>query len=291
MKTARPKEGTGVPRPAASGSRAGSALARLSSPRVIKRFLYSLYTHRLRSKVALGQMPRHIGVVLDGNRRYALQNGYAAPAMGHQMGTEKVDELLLWCDRLEIPVVTLWILSIDNLARDAHELEGLFAVVEEGLPRLRDLQASLRHARRIKASGRIELLPPSLRATVADVERETAHHGPFLLNIAACYGGREEIVDAVKDLLRELGTSGVTAQEAAETVSLQAIERHLYLNGVPDPDLIIRTSGEVRLSGFMLWQSAYSEYYFCDALWPEFREIDFLRAIRSYQQRRRRHGQ
>jgi len=269
----------------------GSLLGHLSLPRLVKRPLYALYTHRLRARVSAGELPRHIGLVLDGNRRYAAREGYADPSAGHRLGAGKVGELLRWCDRLEVPIVTLWTLSLDNLGRAPQDLDGLLAAVREGLPHLRDLQPALRHPRRIKASGRIELLPEPLRQALLQAEEETTRHGPFLLNIAVGYGGREEIVDAVKAFLGSMEGEGRSIAEAAQAVSPLAIQRHLYLNGVPDPDLIIRTSGEVRLSGFLLWQSAYSEYYFCDALWPDFREIDLLRAIRSYQQRQRRRGQ
>ena len=277
--------------PLAMRDRVGRVLARVSSPGVLKRFLYSLYAARLRSRVAMGPMPRHIGLVLDGNRRYAALNGYADPSAGHRLGTDKIDELLAWCDKLEVPIVTLWTLSIDNLLREPEELHSLIGIVQEKLLQLRDLQSKAKHPRRIKACGRIELLPPELRKTIALVERETESYEPFSLNIALGYGGREEIVDAVKELLLQEGRSGRSALEVAERLSTQAIGKHLYFNGGPDPDLIIRTSGEIRLGGFMLWESVHTEYYFCDALWPAFREIDFLRAIRSYQQRKRRYGQ
>jgi short-chain Z-isoprenyl diphosphate synthase len=270
--------------------RVGSILGRLSSPRWIKQLLYSLYAQRLRSKLADGPMPSHIALVLDGNRRFARLSGLAEPGMGHRMGTEKVDELLEWCDQLEIPVVTVWILSIDNLSRDQAELDELIAIVEDGLPHLRDVQKGLRNPRRIKVGGRTELLPDSLRETIVRVEQETEDAGPFVLNIALGYGGREEIVDAVKELLVEEEKAGATLADVAKLLTPQAVARHLYFNTGPDPELIIRTSGEVRLGGFMLWKSVYSEYYFCDALWPMFREIDLLRAIRSFQQRKRRFG-
>ncbi len=270
--------------------RAAMALARVAPPSFVKEMVYSLYSARLLSKVLNGSMPRHIGVVLDGNRRYAAMNGYSDPMAGHWLGTRKVDDLLSWCDTLDIPVVTLWSLSIDNLRRDPEELQGLFEVLETTLPHLRDAQTRARHPRRIRACGRTELLPESLRGTVAKVESDTEGNSPYQLNIALGYGGREEIVDAVKTMLLREAVQGRTVEEIAEGVTPARIAGHLYLNGVPDPDLIIRTSGEVRLGGFLLWGSAYSEYYFCDALWPAFRKMDFLRAIRSYQHRQRRYG-
>ena len=257
----------------------------------VKRLLYRLYTHRLRARTAGGPVPRHIAVVLDGNRRFATQHGYGDTAVGYVLGTERVDDLLRWSDQLDIPVVTVWILSIDNLQRHGEDLDSLIAVLEERLPHLRSLQGTLKHPRRIKACGRTEILPDGLQETIRRVERETAGHGPYTLYVAIGYGGREEIVDAVKKHLRREASSGKSLNAVAEGITPQDIGRHLYFNGSPDPDLIIRTSGEIRLSGFMLWESVYSEYYFCDALWPEFREMDFLRAIRSYQDRHRRFGQ
>ena len=286
IRTERPRPLADAPR-----RRVGSILAGLSGPGFVKRAIYRVYTSRLRSRVLAAQAPQHIGVVLDGNRRFAVRNGYTDTSIGHRFGTERIDDLLRWCDTLEVPIVTLWTLSIDNLSRPQPELDGLLKAVEEGLPHLVDVAGGLRNPRRIKASGRIELLPAPLREAFARAEQATAANGPYLLNIAAGYGGREEIVDAVRELLAEYAAQGKSAAEAAREVNKREIERHLYLNGVPDPDLIIRTSGEQRLSGFLLWQSVYSEYYFCDALWPDFRELDFLRAIRAYQQRRRRFGQ
>lgn len=270
--------------------RIATAFARMSSPDVLKQFLYTLYGARLQSRIALYPMPGHIGVVLDGNRRFAELNGYHDPAVGYRLGTEKVDNLLAWCDELDIPVVTIWSLSIDNLSRDPKEVRDLIAIVEEKLPRLNALQRRAKHPRRIKVCGRVELLPETLRQAIAQVERDTEQLGPYQLNIALGYGGREEIVDAVKLVLQEEQSQGRSLREVADRMTTKAIGSHLYFSGVPDPDLIIRTSGEIRLSGFMLWGSVYSEYYFCDALWPAFRKIDFLRAIRSYQERKRRFG-
>lgn len=270
--------------------RIAARLATTSSPNALKQCLYSLYGARLQTRLALGTMPRHIGVVLDGNRRFAEMNGYSDPAVAYRLGTEKVDSLLTWCDELDIPIVTVWSLSIENLGRDPKEIQDLIAIVEEKLPRLRDLQQRFNHPRRIRACGRLELLPESLRQAIARTERETEKHGPYQLNIALGYGGREEIVDAVKLVLQEEADRGSSLEEAAQRITTRAIGSHLYLGSAPDPDLIIRTSGEIRLSGFMLWGSVYSEYYFCDALWPAFRKIDLLRAIRSYQERKRRFG-
>jgi short-chain Z-isoprenyl diphosphate synthase len=258
-------------------------------PEVLKRPFYEIYNRRLQTKLSAGPIPSHIGLVLDGNRRWAQLTSLESH-IGHQMGAERVDDLLRWCDELEIPVVTIWVLSIDNLSRERHELDDLLDVFERGLPRLAALQSELRRPRRFQAVGRLDLLPPSLLETIAQAQRDTRYYGPSILNIAIGYGGREEIIDAIKNLIRHNMINGKTLDHVLEDLSPETLGKYTYFNGLPDPDLIIRTSGEVRLSGFMLWQSAYSEFYFCDALWPAFRKVDFLRAIRSFQQRKRRFG-
>ena len=290
---APPGEGESAGRPGRVEQRSGlgSLRSREWLPEWVKRPFYALYNQRLRAKVAAEAAPRHIAVILDGNRRYARRNGLAGTAEAYAIGTRKVEEMLRWCDQFDIPVVTVWILSLDNLSRDAADVAGLMRVVEERLPRLQEAQAGLKHPRQIKAVGRMEALPLSLRATVKKVEAETAGNGPAVLNIAMGYGGREEIVDAVKRLLAQASVEGRSLEEAAQRITPQAIADHLYFNATPEPELIIRTSGEIRLSGFMLWESVYSEYYFSDVLWPSFRETDFLRALRSYQDRHRRYGQ
>ncbi len=281
---------TKVSRPSALRDRSGLVILN-GLKGWLKGLLYTVYTRRLRAKIAAGPMPQHIAVVMDGNRRYAERLGMSDSSAGYWLGTEKVNEFLRWNDTVGIPVVTLWILSLDNMQRETQDLHGLMDVLEEGLPNLRRLQATLRHPRRIKACGRTDSLPQPVREALQQLEHETAGHGPYTLNIAVGYGGREEIVDAVKELLRREANAGKSARDVAQSLTPEAIGEHLYFNSSPDPDLIIRTSGEVRMSGFMLWESVYSEYYFCDALWPAFRELDFLRAIRSYQDRKRRFGQ
>lgn len=280
-------------RPGRAGQRSGrgSFRSREWIPEWLKSPFYAIYNQRLRAKVAAGTAPRHIAVILDGNRRYARRNGLAGAEEAYAIGTTKVEDMLRWCDQFDIPVVTVWILSLDNLARDTEDVAGLLRVVEERLPRLRQAQAGLKRPRQIRAVGRMEALPPSLRQAAQQVEAETAGNGTAVLNIAMGYGGREEIVDAVRRLLVQESRAGRTPEELAQRITPQDIADHLYFSATPEPELIIRTSGEIRLSGFMLWESVYSEYYFCDVLWPSFREIDFLRALRSFQERHRRYGQ
>ena len=214
--------------------RLASKLASITSPEPLKRLLYSVYGARLQSKIAGGPLPRHIGVVLDGNRRYAQLNGYADVAAAYRLGSERVNALLSWCDQLEIPVVTLWSMSLDNLKRDPKEVEGLIQILEEELPKLKHAQDRSARPRRIRVSGRVSMLPQSLRETIAEVEEATAHHGPFQINIALGYGGREEIVDAVREVIREEQANGVQ-DNVADHITPEAIARHLYFSGTPDP--------------------------------------------------------
>ena len=257
---------------------------------MLKELVYRVYERRLADEVRGGQVPRHIGVILDGNRRFARRAGYDSVAEGYRRGADKIDDLLVWCEQILVPVVTVWALSTDNLQRDPEELMPLLGIIEDKIAELAEAQSRARLPRRIKVVGRIELLPESTREVIAQAETATAAYNPFLLNIAVGYGGREEITDAVRRMIADRVRCGDSLEGIAAGLEPDEIARYLYTEETPDPDLIIRTSGEVRLSGFLLWQSAYSEYYFCDAYWPDFRRIDFLRAIRSYQQRHRRHG-
>ena len=229
-------------------------------------------------------------MILDGNRRFARKAGRAEAAPGHRLGAENARELIGWCDDLEIPIVTLWALSIDNLRRDADEIATIVSIIEEKVQDLGEAQSKARIPRRIRAVGRTDLLPASTQLAIAQVEEATADNGPFEVIVAVAYGGREEITDAVRRLIADRIRAGDSLEGLAARLEPEELASYLYAADIPDPDLIIRTSGELRLSGFLLWQSAYSEYYFCDVFWPEFRRIDFLRAIRSYASRERRVG-
>ncbi len=256
---------------------------------MFRELIYRFYQGRLEAAVRSVQIPRHVGVVLDGNRRFARKMGFSTVGPGHRAGADKAEELINWCDDLRIPVVTVWALSTDNFKRDPEELETIFAAIEEKIDALGRAQNRSKK-RRIRAVGRLELLPDSTREAIARVESDTATYGPYELIVAVGYGGREEITDAVRRLIAARLRDGESLEGIASKLEPDEIGQYMYAPDVPDPDLIIRTSGEVRLSGFLLWQSAYSEYYFCDVYWPEFRRIDFLRAIRSYARRQRRHG-
>lgn len=255
------------------------------------RFLYRAYERRLIHEIAAGPLPEHVGVILDGNRRWAASMGFRSAADGHRRGAEKIDELLQWCHELEIGIVTIWLLSTENLDRDQEELDALLEIIVGKVE-----QHAAEGIWRVRCSGALELLPAPMVDRLAAAARMSRHvregddtPAP-VLNVAVGYGGRHEIVDATRRMLESYADDGLTLSEAAKRVTAEEISRHLYTAGLPDPDLIIRTSGEIRMSGFMLWQSAHSEFYFCDPYWPDFRRIDLLRAIRAYQQRHRRFG-
>lgn len=249
-----------------------------------RRFALPLYERRLLRRLSGARTPHHVGVILDGNRRWAKTFG-APAAHGHAAGADRVLDLLGWCEQSGVGVVTLWMLSTDNLARDSAELEPLIEIIEDLVERL------AREGRwRVHAVGALDLLPRSTRDRLASVQERTASLEGLHVNVAVGYGGRREIADAVRSLLTEHAGRGTTIEELAQVLDVEHIAEHLYTRGQPDPDLVIRTSGEQRLGGFMLWQSVHSEFYFCEAFWPDFRRVDFLRALRAYAERERRFG-
>jgi short-chain Z-isoprenyl diphosphate synthase len=253
--------------------------------------IYRLYEHRLLAQVRALPLPRHVGIILDGNRRFARRHNLTSPQEIYNAGAQKLDDLLDWCVDLGLGAITLWVLSTDNFNRDAEELSGILAAVENKLLALASDPQIHRQRIRVRAVGRLDLLPGSTLAAVRAAEAATKGYEGMYLTIATAYGGQQEITDAVQSLLREQLAAGKTFEQAIVLVTPDAIGPYLYSPDLPDPDLIIRTSGEIRLSGFLLWQSAYSEFHFTDVFWPAFRRIDFLRAIRAFQQRHRRHGQ
>jgi short-chain Z-isoprenyl diphosphate synthase len=205
-------------------------------------------------------------------------------------GAQKLDDLLDWCGELSIPMVTLWVCSTDNLAREPQQVAGILGALEVKLRALISDPQIHRRRVRVQAIGRLDLLPGSTVEAIRAAEAATAAYEAMVLSIAVAYGGREEIADAVREMLKCALQRGTGLPEVIRDIGPESIEKHLYLAGTPEPDLIIRTSGELRLSGFLLWQSCYSEFYFSDVLWPAFRKIDFLRAVRAFQQRKRRYG-
>ena len=257
--------------------------------RLLSSFIHGLYTNRLLAQIKKHRLPQHVAMILDGNRRFARLQGLSDVAEGHRIGADKAGEVIQWCDELQIPVVTLWGLSTDNLKRTPEELEKLFTLVGAKLDQWLDPESNPTK-RQVNVIGRADGISEDLRDKIKRVEEMTASAGPWQLNIAIGYGGRDEILDALRRLLLTRNESGASLLEVADGLSVEEVRQHLYAPHVPEPDLIIRTSGEARLSGFLLWQSVYSELYFCDAFWPAFRKIDFLRALRSYQGRQRRYG-
>jgi short-chain Z-isoprenyl diphosphate synthase len=250
----------------------------------LRGLVYRLYERRLEAALSPQAIPRHVGVMCDGNRRWARSAGLADVSSGHQAGADKIFELLQWCQDAGVDVVTLWLLSTDNLARSLAELDPLLRIIEETVT---ELVAQQYH---VKPVGALDLLPADTARVLKDAGESTASLPGLLVNVAVGYGGRREIADAVRSLLQAHATRGTTIEELAEVLDVEHIAEHLYTAGQPDPDLVIRTSGEQRLGGFLLWQSAHSEFYFCDAYWPAFRRVDFLRALRSYGARHRRFG-
>ncbi|MFG2675876.1 isoprenyl transferase [Streptomyces sp. NPDC048445] len=250
----------------------------------LRDLVYGLYARRVEARLDHAQVPKHIGVILDGNRRWAKASGGTA-AEGHQAGADKIKELLGWCSETDVEVVTLWMLSTDNFDRPESELIPLLGIIENTV---RDLVADGRW--RVHHVGTLDLLPTHTQTVLKEAEQATIGVDGILVNVAVGYGGRQEIADAVRSLLLDHSAKGTSFEDLAEIVSTDLISEHLYTRGQPDPDLVIRTSGEQRLSGFMLWQSAHSEYYFCEVFWPAFRRVDFLRALRDYAARHRRYG-
>lgn len=258
----------------------------MSARGVAKGFLYNLYTRRLRAQVQRGTAPRHVGMIIDGNRRWArLQDGLTV-AEGHRAGAERMHEFLGWCDESGVEVVTLYLLSTDNLSnRNDGELEDLVGIIA-------DLASDLAEVPdwRIHHLGDASKLPQDLADALAAAARSTETRSGLHINLAVGYGGRHEITEAVRDIIREHEERGLAIDTLADDITLDNISAHLYTAGQPDLDLVIRTSGEQRISDFMLWQSAHSELYFVEALGPDLREIDVLRALRDYSRRQRRYG-
>ena len=230
------------------------------------------------------QLPAHIGVMLDGNRRWARSVGQST-MQGHRAGAANIEPLLEWCDEVGVKVVTLWLLSTDNLNRPAPELESLLGIITDAVETLAEQRRW-----RLNTVGALDLLPAQIAIRLKEAVQSTQDVDGMWVNVAVPYGGRREIADAVRSLLQEHASRGTSLEELAEFIDVEHIAEHLYTKGQPDPDLVIRTSGEQRLGGFLLWQSAQSEFYFCEAYWPDFRKVDFLRAIRAYTQRERRYG-
>jgi tritrans,polycis-undecaprenyl-diphosphate synthase [geranylgeranyl-diphosphate specific] len=248
---------------------------------------YRAYERWLWGQVKNGVKPEHIAIILDGNRRWASDQ-VLNPWLGHEKGADKVDQLVDWCLKLDVRSVTLYVFSTENFQRPRSEVAEIMRIAEERFRQILTDERICKDKIRVKVLGRVNLLPQDLQKLITDVEKATQDYCEHFLNFAFAYGGRAEIVDAARKIAEEVDQGKLKP----ESVDEKTFEQHLYTSHLPnqDPDLIIRTSGEERLSGFLLWQSAYSELFFLDVYWPDFRLIDLLRAIRTFQRRKRRLG-
>ncbi len=261
-----------------------------ASPRFFSAPLYSFYEGLLRRELSDAKRPQHIAVLADGNRRWARANAPGKPLeVGYKAGADKLKQFVGWCRDADIKVVTLWVLSTDNLNRSQDdELLPLLDVIADLVDEL-----AADEANQVAIVGDLTLLPVNISDRLAAAQQRSAANGDegrMRVNVAVAYGGRHELLTAIQSLLKSKAADGRTLDEVADELAVEQIAEHLYTKGQPDPDLIIRTSGEQRLSGFLMWQSAHSEFYFCEALWPDFRLVDFYRALRSYSERERRFG-
>ncbi|WQB75316.1 isoprenyl transferase [Prescottella equi] len=252
----------------------------------LRGLLYSIYERRLLRRLDGLQHPRHVAVMCDGNRRWARENGFTDVSHGHRMGARKIAELLRWCDAAGIEMATIYLLSTENLRREPEELDTLLEIITEVVEEISGPGKNWS----VKIVGTLDLLPEDQARRLREAAEGTRGRTGTHVNVAVGYGGRQEIADAVQSLLRDKLAAGLTGDDLVKAMSVEGIDGHLYTSGQPDPDLVIRTSGEQRLSGFLLWQSAYSEIWFTEAYWPEFRRVDFLRALRDYAARHRRFG-
>ena len=258
----------------------------VSARQKVRGLLLDVYERRLARALEGADIPRHVGVIIDGNRRWARAIGLEDVSEGHRVGADKIADFLTWCDEAGVEVVTLFLLSTDNLSRPEPELTPLLRIIE-GVAQ--DLSGPHRRWQ-LHPMGALELLPPETVAVLKQAEEATHDRPGATVNLAVGYGGRREIADAVRSLLAEHAERGTSLDDLVADLDVEHIAEHLYTRGQPDPDLIIRTSGEQRLSGFLLWQTAHAEFYFTDVYWPDFRRVDFLRALRNYSARHRRFG-
>ena len=260
-------------------------------PRRLKDPAYRLYEMRLRHELsnAKSTLPRHIAVLCDGNRRWARDAGHADVSYGYRAGADRIAEMLRWCAETGIEMATVYLLSTENLRRDPAELSCLIDIITEVVEEI----CAPVNRWSVRTVGDLELLGDETARRLREAVDSTtgaAAEAVFHVNVAVAYGGRQEIVDAVRTLLGKALADDATPEQMIEAVTIDGISENLYTSGQPDPDLVIRTSGEQRLSGFLLWQSAYSEMWFTEAHWPAFRRVDFLRALRDYSRRHRRYG-
>ena len=248
--------------------------------------LYRLYEWYITRDLKPEKMPKHVAIIMDGNRRYSKLQGNIDVVKGHEIGVDTLEKVLEWSIELGIEIITVYAFSTENFNRPPHEVEGLMNLFVTNFKRLVDHEKIHRNEVKVKVVGRTDLIPESVREAIKEAEDATAKYDKRLFNIAIGYDGRMEIIDSIKKIINQVQAGDITVDDVDEDL----VSKNLYTEGLADPNLIIRTSGEERLSGFLLWQSSYSELYFCETLWPELRKVDFVRAIRSYQERERRFG-
>ncbi len=248
--------------------------------------VYRLYEWYIARNLKAENMPKHVAIIMDGNRRFSKIQGGLEPIEGHKKGVNTLERVLDWCVDLGIEIVTVYAFSTENFNRSPAEVEGLMRLFQENFEDIANNKKIHTNEVRVKAVGKLELLPENVREAIKVAEESTSNYNKRLVNIAIGYDGRLEIIDAIKKISEEVKSGNLEVDDINE----ELVNKNLYTAGLADPNLIIRTSGEERLSGFLLWQSSYSELYFCDSLWPQLRKVDFLRALRSYQQRERRFG-
>ena len=248
--------------------------------------LYRLYEWYITRDLKPEKMPKHVAIIMDGNRRYSKLQGNMDVVKGHEIGVDTLEKVLDWSIELGIEIITVYAFSTENFNRPQHEVEGLMKLFVKNFKRLVDHEKIHRNEVKVKVVGKTELIPESVREAIKEAEDATAQYDKRLFNIAIGYDGRLEIIDSFKKIIKQVQAGEITIDDVDE----ELVSKNLYTGGLDDPNLIIRTSGEERLSGFLLWQSSYSELYFCETLWPELRKVDFIRAIRSYQERERRFG-
>ncbi|HNR25724.1 MAG TPA: polyprenyl diphosphate synthase [Methanobacteriaceae archaeon] len=248
--------------------------------------IYRLYEWYISRNLRPENLPKHVAIIMDGNRRFTKVQGNLNTIEGHKKGVDTLEKVLDWCIDLGIEIVTVYAFSTENFHRPAHEVQGLMQLFKKNFEEITNNQKIHKNQVQVRAVGKLELLPEDVRAAINKAEESTANYNQRRLNIAIGYDGRMEIVDAIKKIVKDVEVGKLDVDDIDENI----VNRNLYTAGVEDPNLIIRTSGEERLSGFLLWQSSYSELYFSNSLWPALRKVDFLRALRSYQERERRFG-
>lgn len=255
-------------------------------PSIVSKQVYDKYERRLLKEVLEGPVPRHVGMIMDGNRRYAKENLDSDIGEGHRLGQNKIEEVMDWCMEIGVRYATLYAFSSENFNRDEEEINFLMDLAEHAFNEMADSPKIHSNKVAIRAIGDLSALPEPVQNAIENAREKTKDYNNFVINVCLAYGGRQEIIDAVRKIAARVKAGEMEPEDITE----ETISSNLYTGDIPDPDLILRTSGEVRISNFLLWQIAYSELYFTDVYWPGFRHIDFLRAIRSYQQRGRRYG-